>query len=278
MPFATQWIGETHFAKNPAAAYGIVLMMCAIAYIILENLILKSEGEDSKLKEAIHYKFKEYFSIASYTLGLATSFFYPYLAIGFYYLVALVWLIPDKRIEKLLNKTNMETHEYTNGEITVIWQPKKCIHAAICVKSLPQVYNPKEKPWLKPEKRNISGIKEPDRSLSFRSIKLSIQHEKIMAVTVKASLGKTKYYTEVIAGENQLITDEPVDKGGQNKGFNPFEILATSLASCTAATLRMYIDRKQWNVEKIDVEVELEIFPLTKLAVFKEILVLKETV
>lgn len=90
-----------------------------------------------------------------------------------------------------------------------------------------------------------------------------------MAVTVKASLGKTKYYTEVIAGENQLITDEPVDKGGQNKGFNPFEILATSLASCTAATLRMYIDRKEWNIEKIDVEVELENFPLTKLAVFK---------
>ena len=92
---------------------------------------------------------------------------------------------------------------------------------------------------------------------------------KTMAVTVRASLGKTKYYTEVIAGENQLITDEPIDKGGQNKGFNPFEILATSLASCTAATLRMYIDRKEWNIEKIDVEVELENFPLTKLAIFK---------
>lgn len=90
-----------------------------------------------------------------------------------------------------------------------------------------------------------------------------------MAVTVKASLGTTKYYTEVVAGENHLITDEPVDKGGQNKGFNPFEILATSLASCTAATLRMYIDRKEWKVEKIDVEVELENFPITKLAVFK---------
>lgn len=90
-----------------------------------------------------------------------------------------------------------------------------------------------------------------------------------MAVTVKASLGKTKYYTEVVAGENQLITDEPIDKGGQNKGFNPFEILATSLASCTAATLRMYVDRKEWDVEKIDVEVELENFPLTKLAVFR---------
>lgn len=90
-----------------------------------------------------------------------------------------------------------------------------------------------------------------------------------MAVTVKASLGKEKYYTEVVAGENTLITDEPVDKGGQNKGFNPFEILATSLASCTAATLRMYIERKEWNVEKINVEVELENFPLTKRAVFK---------
>ncbi|WP_294307821.1 OsmC family protein [uncultured Chryseobacterium sp.] len=90
-----------------------------------------------------------------------------------------------------------------------------------------------------------------------------------MAVTVKASLGKEKYYTEVIAGENTLITDEPVDKGGGNKGFNPFEILATSLASCTAATLRMYIDRKEWDVEKINVEVELENFPLTKRAIFK---------
>nr|WP_315031293.1 OsmC family protein [uncultured Chryseobacterium sp.] len=89
-----------------------------------------------------------------------------------------------------------------------------------------------------------------------------------MAVTVKASLGKTKYYTEVTAGENQIITDEPVDKGGQNKGFNPLEILATSLASCTAATLRMYIERKEWDVENINVEVELENFPLTKRAIF----------
>ena len=90
-----------------------------------------------------------------------------------------------------------------------------------------------------------------------------------MGIIVKASLGRTKYYTEVVAGENLLITDEPVDKGGQNKGFNPFEILATSLASCTAATLRMYIDRKEWDVEQINVEVDLENFPLTKRAVFK---------
>ncbi len=85
-----------------------------------------------------------------------------------------------------------------------------------------------------------------------------------MIVKVKATLGTEKYYTEVIAGENKLITDEPVNKGGGNKGFNPFEVLATSLASCTAATLRMYIDRKGWDIPTINVEVDLENFPQTK--------------
>ena len=89
-----------------------------------------------------------------------------------------------------------------------------------------------------------------------------------MGVTVKASLGTEKYYTEVIAGENKLITDEPIDKGGGNRGFNPFEILATSLASCTAATLRMYIDRKGWDIPQINVEVDLDNYPQTRLAQF----------
>lgn len=99
-----------------------------------------------------------------------------------------------------------------------------------------------------------------------------------MAITVKASLGKEKYYTEVVAGENTLITDEPIDKGGGNKGFNPFEILVTSLASCTAATLRMYIDRKEWNIDTINVEVELENFPLTKRAIFKRDITFEGTI
>ena len=98
-----------------------------------------------------------------------------------------------------------------------------------------------------------------------------------MGVKVKASLGTEKYYTEVIAGENTLITDEPVDKGGGNKGFNPFEILATSLASCTAATLRMYIDRKGWEIPMINVEVDLENYPQTKTAQFCRIIDFGET-
>lgn len=89
-----------------------------------------------------------------------------------------------------------------------------------------------------------------------------------MSVKVKASLAEEKYYTKVIAGENTLITDEPIAAGGKNKGFNPFEVLAASLASCTAATLRMYIDRKGWKVEKINVEVTLDNSPQTGTAIF----------
>ncbi|MDR2221631.1 MAG: OsmC family protein [Flavobacteriaceae bacterium] len=77
-----------------------------------------------------------------------------------------------------------------------------------------------------------------------------------MQAKVIATLGQELYYTEVVAGSNTLITDEPTDLGGGNKGFNPFEVLATSLASCTAATLKMYMDRKQWVVDRIQVEVE----------------------
>ncbi len=89
-----------------------------------------------------------------------------------------------------------------------------------------------------------------------------------MSVKVLARIGTEKYYTEVTAGKNKTITDEPLDKGGQDKGFNPFELLAASLATCTAATLRMYIDRKGWSVPEIDVEVEMENYPQTKNTLF----------
>ncbi|WP_312302505.1 TMEM175 family protein [Chryseobacterium sp.] len=104
MPIATEWIGTTGFAENPVATYGIGLIMSAFAYTILENVIIRCEGENSKLKEAIHSRTKEYISIIFYILGIATSFFYPYIAIGFYYTVALIWLIPDRRIEKSLKE------------------------------------------------------------------------------------------------------------------------------------------------------------------------------
>lgn len=90
-----------------------------------------------------------------------------------------------------------------------------------------------------------------------------------MAVKVVATLGREKYYTEVVAGENKIITDEPKRFGGQEKGFNPYEILASSLASCTAATLRMYIDKKGWDVDTIRVDVQFENVPQLERSEFK---------
>lgn len=78
-----------------------------------------------------------------------------------------------------------------------------------------------------------------------------------MEVLVTANIGKEKYHTEVVAGEHIIFTDEPVSLGGGDKAMNPFELLAASLATCTAATLRMYIDRKKWNADKIEVQVKM---------------------
>lgn len=78
-----------------------------------------------------------------------------------------------------------------------------------------------------------------------------------MAANVKASLDKTNYYTHISSGEHSIIVDEPIDKGGENKGLKPTELLASSLASCTAITLRMYMERKGWTAEKINVSVNM---------------------
>ncbi len=75
MPIATEWIGTTGFAKNPVAAYGIGLIMSAIAYTVLEYVIMRCEGEESKLKQAIHSTFKEYISIIFMSWASVLHFF-----------------------------------------------------------------------------------------------------------------------------------------------------------------------------------------------------------
>lgn len=76
--------------------------------------------------------------------------------------------------------------------------------------------------------------------------------------SVKASIGHELYKTEIVSPSgNILISDEPLEDGGQNKGFSPKELLASSLAACTVATLKMYVNRKKWDLEKIDIEVQL---------------------
>lgn len=76
--------------------------------------------------------------------------------------------------------------------------------------------------------------------------------------SVKARIGSENYKTTLSTATNTIIADEPVDKGGSDLGFSPFELLASSLASCTAITLRMYTDRKGWDVGAIDVDVSIE--------------------
>ena len=101
IPVATAWMGEHNFEKNPVILYGFVLLMNAISYWILANLIIKNEGKDSHLAKAIGNDIKGKLSMVFYILGIIFSFFHSGLGILLYAIVALMWLIPDKRIEKL---------------------------------------------------------------------------------------------------------------------------------------------------------------------------------
>ena len=104
-PFATGWMGENHFARTPTAAYGFVLLMAAIAYYILQRTIITSQGRDSLLATAVGSDWKGKLSPVLYFAAIPLSFATPVLATTIYALVALMWLIPDSRIERLLIET-----------------------------------------------------------------------------------------------------------------------------------------------------------------------------
>ena len=102
VPFTTGWIGENHFAPIPMAVYGIVLLMAAIAYFILQTTIIRAQGEHSLLARAIGNDIKGKMSPILYTLAIASNFVSQWISGGLYVLVALIWLIPDRRIEIIL--------------------------------------------------------------------------------------------------------------------------------------------------------------------------------
>ncbi len=99
IPFVTGWVGENHFAELPMAMYGGVLLMAAIAYFILQNRILAVQGKDSLLAKALGKDLKGKASPIIYIIAIVGSFLNPWIAGILYILVALMWLIPDKRIE-----------------------------------------------------------------------------------------------------------------------------------------------------------------------------------
>ena len=107
-PFATAWMGENHFAAAPTAAYGVVLLMAAIAYWLLQQKLIALDGPDSTLKRAIGGDWKGKLSPLFYIAGIAASFWQPWIAEVLYVAVALVWLVPDRRIEGTLHLPSAE--------------------------------------------------------------------------------------------------------------------------------------------------------------------------
>ncbi|MBS0663243.1 MAG: DUF1211 domain-containing protein [Verrucomicrobia bacterium] len=101
-PFTTGWMGENHFAKWPVVVYGAVLILAATAYYILVRVLLRHHGTDSALAKAIGSDFKGRISVVIYAIGIALAFLTPWLGVLLYAAVAIIWLVPDRRIEKTL--------------------------------------------------------------------------------------------------------------------------------------------------------------------------------
>ncbi len=102
IPFATGWMGENHFAPAPVAIYGAVLLMAAIAYWILQQRIVSAQGPDSLLRKAVGSDWKGKLSPILYALAIILAARIHWVSIALYVLVALLWLIPDRRIERVL--------------------------------------------------------------------------------------------------------------------------------------------------------------------------------
>jgi uncharacterized membrane protein len=103
IPFATGWMGENNFTEVPTALYGVALFMPAIAYYILQLTIIQSEGRTSGLARALGSDLKGKISPILYGTAIALAFIEPWISCGIYTFVALMWLVPDRRIEKMLS-------------------------------------------------------------------------------------------------------------------------------------------------------------------------------
>jgi uncharacterized membrane protein len=104
VPFATAWMGENNFAEHPMALYGVILWMAGLAYYILSRVMIASHGTDSALAIAIGRDAKGIASLVGYTLAIFLAFLAPWISFALYVLVALIWFIPDTRIEKTLGR------------------------------------------------------------------------------------------------------------------------------------------------------------------------------
>jgi len=99
-PFTTGWMGENHFTAAPTALYGLVLLMAAIAYLLLQGTIISAQGQESILKKAVGRDWKGRLSPLLYVLAIVAALRFAWLAQAILAIAALIWLIPDRRIEK----------------------------------------------------------------------------------------------------------------------------------------------------------------------------------
>ena len=104
LPFVTGWMGENHFAPLPTAVYGMALLACGMAYYILQGRIIAAQGERSALKRAVGRDLKGRGALVIYTVAVAIAFWSPLIAGLLYVAVALMWLIPDRRVERALTE------------------------------------------------------------------------------------------------------------------------------------------------------------------------------
>jgi len=102
VPFVTAWMGENHFAAAPVAVYGVVLLGSGTAYYLMTRVLLASHAQDSLLARALGRDFKGRISLVLYLAAIAVAFAWPWLAGTLYVSVAVIWLVPDRRIEKVL--------------------------------------------------------------------------------------------------------------------------------------------------------------------------------
>ena len=106
-PFATGWMGENHFSALPTALYGVVLLMAAGAYYLLQQAIIRSQGPDSILKKAVGRDWKGKLSPVLYIAAIVATLLAPWFSEGIFVAAALIWLIPDRRIEKVLPRNDV---------------------------------------------------------------------------------------------------------------------------------------------------------------------------
>lgn len=104
IPFATGWMGENHFARLPTAFYGVALLMPALAYYLLQLAIIRKNGNDGLLATALGRDLKGKLSPFAYVAGIAFAFYIPWVSLAIYVGIALIWLVPDRRIEKIISK------------------------------------------------------------------------------------------------------------------------------------------------------------------------------